>query len=114
MNKKITKIEVNNEIKEIRKLIENEEINKAEFKSFELSEAIVPDKNNADPYFKNECVNVISKIIMKECNKESKEQIDIDYIINNFEVLSEEVMNVQERVKSTLKVEIIAILELLK
>lgn len=111
MNKKLTKKEVNNEIKEIRRLIENEEINKAEYKSFELAEAIVQEKENADPYFNNECINVISKFIMKEC---SKEQIDIDYIINNFEALSEEVINVQERVKSTLKVEIIAILELLK
>ena len=75
MNKKITKIKVNNEIKEIRRLIENNEFNKAEFKSFELSEAIVLDKNNADPYFKNECVNIISKIIMKECNKEYKEEL---------------------------------------
>ncbi|MBS6503340.1 MAG: hypothetical protein KH415_17265 [Clostridium sp.] len=111
MSKKITKVEVDNEIKEIRRLIEEKEINKAEFKSFELSEAIVPGKNNADPYFKNECVNIISKIIMKEC---SKEQIDIDYIINNFEELSNEIMNVQERVKSTLKVEIIANLKSLK
>ncbi len=114
MNKKITKIEVNNEIKEIKMLIENKEINKAEFKSFELSEAIVPDKNNADPYFKNECVNVISKIIMKECNKKSKEQIDIDYILDNFEVLSEEIMDVKEIVKATLKAEILASLNLLK
>lgn len=111
MSKKITKVEVNNEIKEIRRLIEEKEINKAEFKSFELSEAIVPDKNNADPYFKNECVNIISKIIMKECNKE---EIDIDYILDNFEVLSEEVMNVQGRVKGTLKVEIIENLKSLK
>ncbi len=114
MSKKITKVEVNNEIKEIRRLIEEKEINKAEFKSFELSEAIVPDKNNADPYFKNECVNIISKIIMKECNKERKEQIDIDYILDNFEVLSEEVMNVQEKVKSTLKAEIVVNLKSLK
>lgn len=111
MNKKITKIEVNNEIKEIRRSIEKKEIDKAEFKSFELAEAIVQDKENADPYFKNECVNIISKIIMKEC---SKERLDIDYILDNFEVLSEEVMNVQERVKSTLKVEIIANLKSLK
>ena len=111
MNKKK---EMNSEIKEVKRLIEENEINKAEFKAFELAEAIVPDKNNADPYFKNECVNVISKIIMKECNKESKEQIDIDYILDNFEVLSEEVMNVQEIVKATLKSEILASLNLLK
>lgn len=111
MNKKITKIEVNNEFKEIRRLIEEKEIDKAEFKSFELSEVIVQKQKNADPYFKNECVNIISKIIMKES---SKEQIDIDYIINNFEELSNEIMNVQERVKSTLKVEIIANLKSLK
>lgn len=114
MNKKITKIKVNNEIKEIRRLIENNEFNKAEFKSFELSEAIVLDKNNADPYFKNECVNIISKIIMKECNKEYKEELDIDYILDNFEVLSEEVMNVQERVKEVLKVDILVSLKSLK
>ncbi|MCR1950423.1 hypothetical protein NSA50_05000 [Clostridium sp. DSM 100503] len=111
MSKKFTKVEVNNEIKEIRKLIGEKEFDKAEFKSFELSEAIVSDKNNADPYFKNECANIISKIIMKECNKE---QIDIDYILDNFEVLSEEVMNVQGRVKGTLKAEIVANLKSLK
>lgn len=114
MNKKLTKKEVNNEIKEIRRLIEDKEINKAEYKSFKLSEAIVPDKNNADPYFKNECVNVISKIIMKECKKKCKEETDIDYIINNFEGLSKEVINVPEIVKATLKVEILEILKSLR
>ena len=111
MKTRITKKEVNNEIKEIRRLIENKEINKAEYKSFELAEAIVKDKENADPYFQNECIDVISKIIMKEC---SKELIDIDYIISNFEELSNEVMDVQERVKSTIKVEILVNLKSLK
>ncbi|WP_133015766.1 hypothetical protein [Clostridium cuniculi] len=111
MNTKITKIAVNNEIKEIRRLIENKEINKAEYKSFELAEAIVKDKENADPYFKNECVNVISKIIIKECRKE---QIDIDYIISNFEALSKEVIDVPKKVKETLKVEILVNLKSLK
>ena len=111
MNKKITKKEVNNEIKEIRRLIENKEINKAEFKSFELAETMVRVKEKADPYFHNECVNIISKIIMKECSKES---IDIDYIISNFEVLSKEVIDVPEKVKETLKVEILINLRSLK
>ena len=70
MNKKI---EVNSEIKEIKRLIEENEINKAEFKAFELAESIFPYKNNGDPYFTNECVNVISKIIMKEYKKNCKE-----------------------------------------
>lgn len=111
MKTRITKKEVNNEIKEIRRLIENKEINKAEFKSFELAETMVQVKESADPYFQNECVNVISKIIMKEC---SKEQIDIDYIISNFEVLSKEVIDVPEKVKETLKVEILINLKSLK
>ena len=38
MNKKI---EVNSEIKEIKRLIEENEINKAEFKAFELAESIL-------------------------------------------------------------------------
>ena len=91
MNKKI---EVNSEIKEIKRLIEENEINKAEFKAFELAESIFPYKNNGDPYFTNECVNVISKIIMKEYKKNCKEEINIDYIINNFEELSKEVIDV--------------------
>lgn len=111
MNKKITKKEVNNEIKEIRKLIENKEINKAEFKSFELAETMFQVKENADPYFQNECVNIISKIIMKEC---SKEQIDVEYIISNFEALEKEVIDVPEKVKETLKVEILINLRALK
>lgn len=111
MKTSITKKEVNNEIKEIRRLIENKEINKAEFKSFELAETMVQVKEMADPYFQNECVNVISKIIMKEY---SKEQIDIDYIISNFEVLSKEVIDVPEKVKEKLKVEILINLKSLK
>ncbi|WP_297714640.1 hypothetical protein, partial [Clostridium sp.] len=111
MNKKI---EVNSEIKEIKRLIEENEINKAEFKAFELAESIFPYKNNGDPYFMNECVNIISKIIMKECNKDSKEEIDIDYIINNFEELSKEVINVPEIVKATLKAEILEKLKSLR
>lgn len=111
MNKKI---EVNSEIKEVKRLIEENEINKAEFKAFELAESIFPYKNNGDPYFMNECVNIISKIIMKECNKDSKEEIDIDYIINNFEELSKEVINVPEIVKATLKAEILEKLKSLR
>ena len=51
---------------------------------------------------------------MKECNKEYKEELDIDYILDNFEVLSEEAMNVQERVKEVLKVDILVSLKSLK
>ncbi|CAM2078657.1 MAG: Phage protein [uncultured Clostridium sp.] len=111
MKTRITKKEVNNEIKEISRLIENDEINKVEYRSFELAEAIVQEKENADPYFKNECVNIISKIIMKEC---SKKQIDIDYIISNFEVLSKEVIDVPKKVQEALKVEVLANLKSLK
>ena len=92
----------------------NNEINKAEFKAFELAESIFPYKNNGDPYFTNECVNVISKIIMKEYKKSCKEEINIDYIINNFEELSKEVIDVPEIVKATLKAEILSSLNLLK
>ena len=111
MNKKI---EVNSEIKEVKRFIEENEINKAEFKAFELAESISPYKNNGDPYFTNECVNVISKIIMKEYKKSCKEEINIDYIINNFEELSKEVIDVPEIVKATLKAEILSSLNLLK
>ena len=111
MNKKI---EVNSEIKEVKRLIEENEINKAEFKAFELAESIFPYKNNGDPYFTNECKNVISKIIMKEYKKSCKEEINIDYIINNFEELSKEVIDVPEIVKATLKAEILSSLNLLK
>lgn len=51
---------------------------------------------------------------MKEYKKSCKEEINIDYIINNFEELSKEVIDVPEIVKATLKAEILSSLNLLK
>ena len=57
---------------------------------------------------------MISKIIMKEYKKSCKEEINVDYIINNFEELSKEVIDVPEMVKATLKAEILEKLKSLR
>lgn len=51
---------------------------------------------------------------MKEYKKSCKEEINVDYIINNFEELSKEVIDVPEMVKATLKAEILEKLKSLR
>jgi len=114
MKERITKIEVNNEIKEIKKLISENKVDIAESKCFDLAKRIVLCEGNVNSYFDSECINIINKIVINECSKDCTEEIDIDYIIRNFDILSKEEMKVQERLIGTLRIEIIKALNELK
>lgn len=114
MKERITKIEVNNEIKEIKKLISENKVDIAESKCFDLAKRIVLSEGDVNSYFDSECISIINKIIINECSRDCTGEIDVDYIIGHFDILSKEVMKVQERLIGTLSIDIIKALKELK
>ncbi len=105
MKGNLTKIEVNNELSRIKNLIKEKREDEAKEISLNLAKRLYPNESEASKYFNEEGKKLLSKYFLNIC---TIEEINVDYLINNIEILG------KENLKGTIVVDIIEKLKILK
>ena len=105
MKGNLTKIEVNNELSRIKNLLKEKREDEAKAISLNLAKRLYVNENEDSKYFNEEGKKLLSKYFLNIC---TIEEINVDYLINNIEILG------KENLKGTIVVDIIEKLKILK
>ena len=105
MKGNLTKIEVNNELSRIKNLLKEKREDEAREISLNLAKRLYPNESEDSKYFNEEGKKILSKYFLNIC---TIEEINVDYLINNIEILG------KENLKGTIVVDIIEKLKILK
>lgn len=111
----------NNEIKNIKNLLDKNEVEEAELKCKEFASNLyktnnkIDVKNNKDEFWTEEYIRLLSRIIIYKCCLVSiNEKITVDDIIDNFEEIYIGVNVPYERKKSSVSTMILSDITMLK